>query len=67
MITKQTTPRYLRLDNEVWKKVEECARDERRPLSNMVERIILDWIRLKNQESMLDSVCRRMSDEGTIP
>jgi len=44
MTTK--TPRYIRLDDEVWKKVEEYAKEQNRPLSNMLEQIVVEWIKL---------------------
>lgn len=56
MTTKQTTPRYLRLNDEVWEKVEEYAHQQNRPLSNMLEQIVVEWIRLKDLEGVLDSV-----------
>ena len=54
MTTK--TPRYIRLDDEVWKKVETYAKQENRPLSNMLEQIVVEWIKLKDLEDVLDSV-----------
>ena len=44
MTTKKTTPRYLRLHNEVWQKVEKYAKEQNRPLSNMLEQIVVEWI-----------------------
>lgn len=56
MTSRTTTPRYLRLSNEVWQKVEKYAREQNRPLSNMLEQIVIEWMRLKDLEGVLDSV-----------
>lgn len=56
MTTRITTPRYIRLDDEVWKVIAEEARRGRRPLSSQLELIVLEWLKLKDLEGMLDSV-----------
>ena len=48
MATK--TPRYIRLDDEVWTKVKKYAKQENRPLSNMLEQIVVEWIEGKEKE-----------------
>lgn len=45
--SKRTSqPRFLRLDDEIWKKVKKYAKEEHRSLTNMVERMLLEWIEM---------------------
>jgi len=56
MTTTKTTPRYLCLHNEVWQKVEKYAREQNRPLSNMLEQIVVEWIRAREEEDVTGQI-----------
>ena len=48
-----TTPahtRYLKIHDEVWEALKEYAREDNRTITNLVQKILKDWVKGKEGE-----------------
>ncbi len=40
-----STPKYIRLSNELWQKLSKEAKKENRSVANLIETILLEWVK----------------------